>query len=131
MHRLRRSLRRVGKGVTGGPGRIAETIAATARRHRLALLHGIEAAADDAGSHILAAILTCGGWCREADKGQGAQRGRGRCRQFQKLLHVALSVLNVVRCGTQSTFGLNGTAAVVALRAHGCSARKAVIGVQA
>ena len=68
MRGLGHALRCVGIGVVRRQERIAEAIPSAAGRHRLALLHRGEAAADDAGRHILAAILACRSRGRELTK---------------------------------------------------------------
>src|ERR1700688_568821 len=89
-----RMLRHIGERVAVvGQERIAITVAAAPGRHRLALIHGVEAAAPHAGGDVLAAILAGRRRCGDRDKRHREQGRGGRGGHFQKLFHVSLRSL--------------------------------------
>ena len=88
-------LRLIGVGAPGvSQKRIAVTAAAATRGHRLTLLHGVEAAASHGGRDVGPAVLTRARRrrCHRAQTEREQRCGR-RGGHFQKLFHLALSVL--------------------------------------
>jgi hypothetical protein len=70
----RERMRRIGELVGGRQPRIAEAIAAAARRGPLTLLESIETAGHHLRRHILAAVFASGCRCRGRDKGHRGKR---------------------------------------------------------